>query len=378
MKISTPVTTLTAAGAHRVEVLAGDFDLWFEGSPGTVMTPTGEALVCAALLPAMARGEDLELPADYPIDATFLGHLDQIQEIFLAWQDTLRVRLRRATIHAAIRSSPPKATEGVLSFFSGGVDGSYTAMRHRDRITTAVLLRGIDMQLENADLWTSAHASAERLAVHFGIPLVTVATNIRFFGYESGLKWASHYQGAGLAAIGHLMGHAEVLVAATSALDELTPYGSHPLTDPLWSSDAIRFVHEGAVPRTEKLRAIAADPVIMSVLRVCWHDSGYNCGRCGKCLRTRVALHLLGVDAPTFPGRLDWRAVGQIRLGDPSEWSFFKGLEQLEHERPDRDARAALARIRRNSLLTSALRQLDDAAGAPVARLKAAIRGGRA
>jgi hypothetical protein len=322
----------------------------------------------------MARGADLELPADQSVDPTFITHLDELQEIFLAWQATLGVRLRRAAIHAEIRNTPRDGAAGVLSFFSGGVDGSYTAMRHRERITTAVLLRGIDMQLENAGLWDASLASAERLAEHFGIPLVTVATNIRFLGYESGLKWASHYQGAGLAAIGHLLGHAEVLVAATSALDELTPYGSHPLTDPLWSSDAARFIHEGAVPRSEKIRAIATDPVIMSVLRVCWHDSGYNCGRCGKCLRTRVALHLLGVDAPTFPGAIDWRAVGKIRLGDPSEWSFFRGLEQLERERPDAEARRALGQIRRASLLRSAFRDFDAALGAPLASLKRRLR----
>jgi hypothetical protein len=222
----------------------------------------------------------------------------------------------------------------VISYFSGGVDGTYTALRQREQIDQAVLLRGIDMQLENTELWTAARAATHRLATHLQLPLLTVASNIRFMGHHYGLKWASHYQGAGLAAIGHLLGAREVLIAATSSLADLTPYGSHPLTDPLWSSATTRFVHEGAVPRTEKIRLISADPVVMDVLRVCWQDAGYNCGRCGKCLRTRLALHLLGVASPTFPGTLDWGAVDRIRLGDPSEWAFFRALEQLGCRRP--------------------------------------------
>jgi hypothetical protein len=234
------------------------------------------------------------------------------------------------------------------------------------------------MQLANATLWDAAHAGVQRLANHFGVPLLTVETNIRFLGYHFGLKWARHYQGAGLAAIAHLLGYAETLVAATSSLADLTPYGSHPLSDPLWSSRAVRLVHHGAVPRSEKIRVIGSDPVVMEVLRVCWHDSGYNCGVCGKCLRTRVALHLLGIAAPTFPGAIDWKAVGRIRLSDPSEWAFFHALEQLERDRPDPVARRALGAIRRASLRRAALRDLDASMGSPLKRLKLALGGGGA
>jgi hypothetical protein len=318
----------------------------------------------------------LELPADAPLDRQFADHLDELQEIFLAWQGALHLRLQRVRVEAATRTTPAPVGTQVISYFSGGVDGTYTALRQREQIDQAVLLRGIDMQLENTELWTAARAATHRLATHLQLPLLTVASNIRFLGHHYGLKWASHYQGAGLAAIGHLLGAREVLIAATSSLADLTPYGSHPLTDPLWSSATTRFVHEGAVPRTEKIRLISADPVVMDVLRVCWQDAGYNCGRCGKCLRTRLALHLLGVASPTFPGTLDWGAVDRIRLGDPSEWAFFRALEQLERERPDPRARRALGRIRRASLRASALRDLDGALGAPVSRFRKWQRSG--
>jgi hypothetical protein len=374
MIVHEPIASLLPDGRHRVDVRIGDFDLWFEGGVGSAPRVNGDALVCVGLLPSMLRGEPLTLPKSLPVDGLLLDHLDQLQEIFLAWASHWRLNLRRIPIEATRGDSVGPPANRVLSFFSGGVDGTYTAIRNRDTITTALLLRGIDMQLANEELWPQAEASATRLAQHFGLPLATLTTNVRYLGYHSGLKWADHFQGAALAAIGHALGYGRVLVAATSSLADLGPYGSHPLTDPLWSSSTTTIVHEGAVPRTEKIRAIGSDPVVMEVLRVCWRDSGYNCGRCGKCLRTMVALHLLGIAAPTFPERIDWRAVGEIRLGDPSEWSFFRGLLELERERPDASARRALERIRRASLMTSGLRDLDAAFGGPVAWLKERLR----
>lgn len=363
-----------ADGLQTILARVGEFDLWYRLASGHQVNLGGESLAAAGLLPAMVQGEVLELSPDTPVDPRFLHNLEQLQDIFLAWQGALRLRLHRVRIEAALRTTDQVPSAGVVSFFSGGVDGTYTAMRQRDRITSAVLLRGIDMQLNNAELWTSAHAAALRLATHLGLPLQTVESNIRFLGYHHGLKWAHAYQGAGLASIGHLLDAREVLVAATSSLADLIPYGSHPLSDPLWSSAATTVVHEGAVPRTEKIRTISADAVVMEVLRVCWQDAGYNCGRCGKCLRTRLALHLLGVVAPTFAGPLDWDAVGRIRLGDPSEWAFFRALEALERERPDAQARRALGRIRRASLRTSALRDLDASFGGPLAGLRNRFR----
>lgn len=363
-----------ADGQQTIMARVGEFDLWYRLATGHRANLGGEPLAAAGLLPAMARGEVLELSPDTPVDPVFLQNLEQLQDVFLAWQGALRLRLKRVRVEAALRSTMHVPSAGVVSFFSGGVDGTYTAMRHRHRITSAVLLRGIDMQLGNDELWASAQAAARRLAAHLGLPLLTVESNIRFLGYHYGLKWAHAFQGAGLASIGHLLDAREVLVAATSSLADLVPYGSHPLTDPLWSSSTATVVHEGAVPRTEKIRAISADPVVMAVLRVCWQDAGYNCGRCGKCLRTRLALHLLGVAAPTFSGELDWRMVGKIRLGDPSEWAFFRALEELEREHPDRQAHRALRQIRRASLRTSALRDLDASFGGPVARLRNRLR----
>ena len=72
---------------------------------------------------------------------------------------------------------------------------------------------------------------------------------------------------------------------------------SHPALDPLWSTEAVEVVHDGAeTRRVDKVAALAASPLALRYLRVCWENRGgaYNCGRCGKCMRTMVDLDLAG------------------------------------------------------------------------------------
>jgi hypothetical protein len=78
----------------------GEFDLWFEGSKGTVLRPTGDVFACAGLLPAMIKGEPLELPSGLPVDGALLDHLDQLQEIYVAWGGHWGLPLRRIKVLA--------------------------------------------------------------------------------------------------------------------------------------------------------------------------------------------------------------------------------------------------------------------------------------
>jgi hypothetical protein len=241
-------------------------------------------------------------------------------------------------------------------------------MRNREQISTAVLLRGIDMQLENAELWHAAESAARRLADHWSLRLVTVATNIRFLGYDAGLRWSRHYQGAGLAAVAHLVPHQRALIAASHHVAELGPNGSHPLTDPMWSAPWMEVVHEGAIERTRKLAALVRDPVALEVLRVCWHDAGFNCGKCEKCVRTRVALRLLGAPAPTFPGKLDLADLDALRVERGGRLDYLMELLTLEREHPDPAIRRRLEALIRSYHLRAAAKLLNTALGNPLGR----------
>jgi hypothetical protein len=232
------------------------------------------------------------------------------------------------------------------------------------------MLRGVDMQVENTGLWTEAYDASRRMAEHLGLELVTITTNVRFLGYHHGLGWSRHFQGAGLASVAHLLPHEVALVAASHAIDELHPNGSHPLLDPLWSSATTRIEHHGAMPRTAKLAAFRDDPVIPATLRVCWHEKGLNCGACEKCVRTMVAMHLLGMPMPTFPAGRDLSRLGVLATARGGRVDYLRELVMLEREHPNPMIRRALARVMRRERIRDALRSLDAAFGGPVARFK--------
>ncbi|SMY03441.1 hypothetical protein BANT918_02833 [Brevibacterium antiquum CNRZ 918] len=84
---------------------------------------------------------------------------------------------------------------------------------------------------------------------------------------------------------------------ATYSYADQYPWGSHPLFDPLWSTEYLKVVHDGAeATRVEKTQRISDNPSAQQHLRICFQKKGdYNCGQCSKCIRTKIALELSGV-----------------------------------------------------------------------------------
>jgi hypothetical protein len=104
------------------------------------------------------------------------------------------------------------------------------------------------------------------------------------------------------------------------------------------------MVHHGrGALRWQKLERLAQEPGALGILRVCWQDKGFNCGRCEKCLRTMVLLRILGLDSPNFPVLDDLRAIEQLVTRDRSEAAFNREALALAKERGDQAVAAALA-----------------------------------
>jgi hypothetical protein len=111
--------------------------------------------------------------------------------------------------------------------------------------------------------------------------------------------------------------------STTSNYNNLRPQGTHPLLDPLWSTETTAFFHDGCeVRRVEKAAQIAESHVAMRHLQVCGKRTTYgtygthNCGRCEKCVRTM--LNLVAADAlercEALPDWVDSEAVRSLDL----------------------------------------------------------------
>ncbi len=148
------------------------------------------------------------------------------------------------------------------------------------------------------------------------------------------------YHGSALAAVGLLLAphFSRVLIPATDTYADLVPLGSHPLIDPLWSTERVEIVHDGAdATRIDKLHTAAGHPAGRLHLQVCWqHLNGeYNCGICEKCVRTGVAVRLAGLDGafPSLPTPRARRVARVLPVGRGRAWVQLDALARASDQR---------------------------------------------
>jgi len=138
-----------------------------------------------------------------------------------------------------------------------------------------------------------------------GIPLATVRTNWR---EVLSRDWRMEYHLALAACLFQFRGLANVGVSG--ACEDyghlVVPWGSNPVTNPLLGGGGFEFHTEGGgFTRTERVRLISERPEIAAMLRVCWEGplTGANCGRCEKCVRTKLNFMASRRDPLCFDGK---------------------------------------------------------------------------
>jgi hypothetical protein len=105
-----------------------------------------------------------------------------------------------------------------------------------------------------------------------------------------------------------------VLIGASYTYDQLIPWGSHPLLDPLASTSSLTIVHDGAsLNRVERTNIVCHIPQARLSLHVCQAEGENNCSQCEKCLRTMSAIDLAGFK-DSFATRFDWNKYSSFSL----------------------------------------------------------------
>jgi hypothetical protein len=287
---------------------------WFSGG---LVSDASDFILPVCLLPAMKNQTLLKIPGK--VSPLLLQGVNNIQQIFSARDPKLSV-LEIETNGAWQETKGP--AQKVASFFSGGVDSAYTLLKHFDEIDTIIFVHGFDIPLANQTLRTKASEAIKTTAYRLGKELIEVETNLRDFS-NLYVDWGRDYHGSALASIALLLAQQfkKFYIPATYTYENLFPRGSHPLLDPLWSTERTQIVHDGCeASRTEKIKLISKNDVIMKHLRVCWENRGgaYNCCKCEKCLRTMVSLAIIGSleECPTFPQPLDLSLVAGMEINE--------------------------------------------------------------
>lgn len=334
---------------------------------------TAEVATLLGAVPAVYDHRTLEVID--PLAPDTVENIEQALAVFATW-------LSRPVPRLIVDTRPPKERAlGVAAFFSGGVDGFFTAVTRPD-VEALIFVHGFDIRLANTSLREQAAENAREAAQHLGKELIEIVTDMKDYP-PIDVNWGMAH-GSAMAAVAHMVADrfGKVYIPATYTYADAFPWGSHPLTDPLWSSDRVRIVHHGAaVTRFDKLGVLARHPVAAAHLRVCWENrrGRFNCGQCEKCTRTMVALRAHGVleEFRTFPDGLDLNRVRFGELNHPTQVAFTRqGLAAVEQSGDTDLAHALRLRLLLGPQIHRARTARDRARGA-VRRLRASASGER-
>ncbi|MFC1853324.1 hypothetical protein ACFL27_24260 [candidate division CSSED10-310 bacterium] len=294
-----------------------------------------ESLVAMTLLPSMKKGYRLVTAG--AVSEQFMAAIEDIQDIFCSWDSSLQKIKISGT---ELKKSDPPAENRIGTFFSGGVDSFYTLLKHRSEITDLIFVIGFDIRLDDDVHRERTTDIIRTIGTNFGKRVIVVETNLRSF-FDPYVHWGNLGHGAALACVGHLLSSffKRIYIPATLTQPDIQPCGSHPLIDPLWSTESLEFVHDGyETNRIDKIRFLAPHDVVLQSLRVCFKNpqSSYNCGRCEKCLRTMICLYIAGeLDrCTTFNEKLDLKRISNLFIFRESVLTYYRAmLQELEPER---------------------------------------------
>ncbi|MFM7182679.1 MAG: hypothetical protein ACKO2G_14605 [Verrucomicrobiales bacterium] len=291
----------------------------------------GAACAALFLLPSMTIGARLELEA--PLDPALWENLEVLREIFRTWYPDKFERSGSVVATAAMRREWHSYRRGI--FFSGGVDSTYSVLRHRAPISELVFVVGFDIAHGNNELAKGVTSSLRDAAKRFDLPMMEILTDLRDFS-DRHVHWGSHYCGAAMAGVAHLLAASfgEMIVPGSVTWKDSGAFGTHPFIDERWSSPWLRIHHDSCdMDRLEKIRTIVENVDALRHLRVCWRnpDNSYNCCHCEKCLRAIANLRALGAleHATTFP-RLP--EIAELRSLEIDHELVVPFIEQTIHE----------------------------------------------
>jgi len=355
-----PRVEQTAEGSiARVQLDSPDgvFDLFFDVN-GAKLEANATAFMAMCLPLAMSRGWNLRSEA--PVSTRLMSSVKAIQDIYrLFLPGTSLVNL-----DAPVEVLPAPSGRNAASFFSGGVDSYYTYLKHRERITRLIFAVGFDMQLSQTSFANLVQKQIREAADKLGVGLISIRSNIHDFS-DKYVHWR-YYHGAVLGGVASLLSSEldTVYIASSHNYSDLFPWGSHPILDPHWSTEAVQVINDGCeATRLQKLALVAQNDVALQTLRVCFNNKNdrYNCNRCEKCFRTKIALYALGAleRCQTFQPDFDFKRMAKLRYGNNGNVvrANQENLVYLRQHRPHAELERALRLARRKPSVLKSVKQ---------------------
>ncbi len=323
-----------ALEGRRLSGLIDGVPAWFDFPDNVEVERRGEPFLAYAILLGQFRGERITI--DAPISPRILENLPKVQSLLKLWNPPFSEVEVDAPAKPVASLNP-----GAAACFSGGVDSAYTLARNPE-ITHLLTFNSFDWHAPD-EPFEPVKRKLQATATKLGKTFLPIETNVREVANVLKISWA-YLHGPFLNLIAASLGFDRFYISSSHTYRELHPWGSHPLLDPLWSSEATTIVHYGADKwRTQKIEFISNNEVLMNQLQVCSFKSTRNCGKCSKCARTQLTLKLLGVEGP-IPDASVRDLIGRLDMKNDGTASFIWDIGQLAKERGATDVQALLDR----------------------------------
>jgi hypothetical protein len=332
--------------------------IWFEVSERYAedISKTGNPWLACLIPLAVTLGEPLRICL--PVDRQLFDNIQKLMRVWKAWYPHLHI----VPIEAEIVDAVPRETLARTGlFFSAGVDAFHSVLHYDSTASSGsnaliddlIFIHGFDVPLRNRDAFQCVQDSLQRAAADLGKELVVVATNLRETRCrKADFSSLAHASILASSALTLEERYSSVLISSSYNYRNLHRWGSHPQTDPLFSTARTNFIHYGAeFSRIEKTTLVAESDVALRSLRVCWlSESGGNCGACNKCYRTMITLELFGAldRCATFTEKkVDLESVAKIYSAGAADQVTL------------RDIRATAIRMGRQDLAEAVERSFD-------------------
>ncbi|MBL8225894.1 MAG: hypothetical protein JNM50_11250 [Chromatiales bacterium] len=280
-----------------------------------------DGFVLGILFYAMQHGQPIH--AHGRLSRQFLRNVFEYQSVWAVWRPDRYQQVDIVPDEIDDEYQVP-ARGTAIATFSGGVDGTFTAIRHSQGLLgeagyplgDVLLIHGFDVPLDRQQAFDDLSARLKPVVAGLGLRLHRLRTNLK----KAVRQGWEHSFGAQMASALHNFSHAHryALFGSGEPYHEIVyPWGSTPIADHLLSGSAMQLVHDGAAySRTEKCALLVQYPQILGALQVCWEgtDRSHNCGRCEKCIRTKMNLLAVGaMDPGCFSQPLEINDVLRLR-----------------------------------------------------------------
>lgn len=268
--------------------------------------PLLDGFVFGILLYAMRLGQNIHVHG--ALSLQMLRNVNELQEAWAAWRPELYRKVHIACDEVVASPREPRPTE-IFAAFSGGVDSTFTVLRHAGKVhkdelyplrKSVLMVHGFDVPLERPEQLEALIQRSAPLMNELGLTVRVLRTNLKTLELQ---RWEDSFMAQLTACVcnySHEFSH--TLVASAKSYNDIHfPEGSTAATDHLLSGATMQIVHDGAcATRTGKVALIAGNTAATACVKVCWEGSNAheNCGVCEKCLRTRLNFRAVGVDAP--------------------------------------------------------------------------------